>query len=106
MRSTVVDMNNPENQSGLNTPPFAGYRAPAQGGDASFSGGSAPSYTAGPSYAAADFPAPPGVRPVTQTHPLLAPPTAKPKGRLAALLVAASLSAVIGAGAGIGSSSM
>lgn len=49
----------------------------------------------------ADFPAPTGVPPITafQAPQVLA---RKPKGRLGAMLVAASLSAVIGAGAGIG----
>jgi len=52
-------------------------------------------------YTAADFPAPAGVRSVTDTHASTAL-VRKPKGRLTAMLVAASLSAVIGAGAGIG----
>ncbi|GAB3752186.1 trypsin-like peptidase domain-containing protein [Microlunatus parietis] len=66
----------------LNTPPF-GYQPPG-----------AP--TPGPT-TAADFPAPPGVSPVTT----YAPKKARPKA--AVVLVAAMLSAVIGAGAGIGS---
>jgi putative serine protease PepD len=52
-------------------------------------------------YTAADFPAPAGVRPVTDP-PASVALVKKPKGRLTAVLVAASLSAVIGAGAGIG----
>jgi len=83
-------------QPGLNTPPFGeGY--PTGSG---YQPGTVPQGT--PHYTAADFPAPVGVRPVTETHAPVAL-AKKPKGRLAALLVAASLSAVIGAGAGIGS---
>ncbi len=80
-------------QSGLNTPPFGSPAGPR------FEPGS---YPAGaPQYTAADFPAPAGVRPVTETHAPAAL-AKKPKGRLAAMLVAASLAAVVGAGAGIG----
>ena len=83
-------------QPGLNTPPFgAGY--PTGTG---YQPGTAAS--SGPYYTAADFPAPEGVRPVAETHAPVAL-VKKPRGRLAALFVAASLSAVIGAGAGIGS---
>jgi putative serine protease PepD len=55
-----------------------------------------------PSYTGADFPAPVGVQPLARPSAPVAL-TKKPRGRLAALLVAACLSAVIGAGAGIGS---
>jgi putative serine protease PepD len=57
-------------------------------------------------YTGADFPAPPGVRPVAKHAAVPPPPRApatKPRGRAGALITAASLSAVIGAGAGIGS---
>nr|WP_294691819.1 trypsin-like peptidase domain-containing protein [uncultured Friedmanniella sp.] len=53
-------------------------------------------------YAASDFPAPSGVAALTP-QPLGAPRTAQPRRRLGALLAAASLSAVVGAGAGVGS---
>ncbi|HEX8510296.1 MAG TPA: trypsin-like peptidase domain-containing protein [Propionibacteriaceae bacterium] len=57
--------------------------------------------TDSPFYTAADFPAPAGISPVGASGaPVAAAP--RPKGRLASLLVAASLSAVLGAGAGIG----
>ncbi|MET1006974.1 MAG: trypsin-like peptidase domain-containing protein [Propionibacteriaceae bacterium] len=80
--------------SGLNTPPFGGYAGPY------VQPGAVPH--GAPQYTAADFPAPAGVRPVTETHGPVAL-AKKPKGRVAALLVAACLSAVVGAGAGIGS---
>jgi putative serine protease PepD len=65
--------------------------------------GASPYSAAGvPSYTGADFPAPAGVPPLAQPSAPVAL-AKKPKGRLAALLVAACLSAVIGAGAGIGS---
>ena len=56
-----------------------------------------------PGYTAADFPAPAGVAPLP---PAPTAPTAlarRPRRGLGALLVAASLSAVVGAGAGVGS---
>ncbi|HYP45793.1 MAG TPA: trypsin-like peptidase domain-containing protein [Propionibacteriaceae bacterium] len=79
----------------LNSPPFVGHGEGPQFRPSGYD-------TQGPAYTAADFPAPAGVQPVIdwRTPSALA---AKPKGRLATLLVAASLSAVIGAGAGIGS---
>jgi putative serine protease PepD len=83
-----------DQQARLNTPPFGGYQGPSGGYDPRSS-------AAGPYYTGADFPAPAGVRPVLETHAPAAL-TRKPKGRLAALLVAACLSAVVGAGAGIG----
>jgi putative serine protease PepD len=57
-------------------------------------------------YAGTDFPAPAGVRPVAEHAASPPPPRAnatKPRGRAGAIIAAASLSAVIGAGAGIGS---
>ena len=83
-------------QPGLNTPPFGGGYPTGTG----YQPGTAPSST--PYYTAADFPAPAGVRPLAESHAPVAL-AKRPKRRLAALLVAASLSAVIGAGAGIGS---
>jgi putative serine protease PepD len=96
MQSNVVSMNNHEDQSGLNTPPFGGYASGPRVVPGGFQDGRTPQYTA------ADFPAPAGVRPITEMHAPIAL-ARKPKGRLAAMMVAASLSAVIGAGAGIGS---
>jgi putative serine protease PepD len=82
---------------GLSTPPFGSYQDQGyhSGQTQPMPGPSAPYYTG------ADFPAPSGVRPVLETSAPVAL-AKKPRGRLAALLVAASLSAVIGAGAGIG----
>jgi putative serine protease PepD len=109
-----------DDQPGLGTPPFGGYSAagypggsqpatsPAPGGYASE--GYAPEGYGGPQYAptrplagyaAQDFPAPPGVPPL-DPQPVGGVAT-KPRRRLGALVVAASLSAVIGAGAGVGS---
>ena len=57
-------------------------------------------------YSGTDFPAPPGVGPAAE-HAATAPPpgasTQRPRGRAGVVIAAASLSAVIGAGAGIGS---
>jgi len=56
-------------------------------------------------YTGADFPSPTGVRPVAE-HAAASPPRAtatRPRGRAGAIIAAAFLSAVIGAGAGIGS---
>ncbi len=79
-----------DEQYGLNTPPFGPHTPP-------------PGFTPGPvrveGYRGADFPAPAGV-------PALQPATAtgrQPRRGLAGTLVAASLAAVIGAGAGVGS---
>ena len=51
-------------------------------------------------YTDADFPAPAGVGPLGDHRPVVAD---KPRRRAGVLLAAASLSAVLGAGAGIGS---
>ncbi len=79
-------------ESGLSTPPFGNY-PPYQGpqylGDGRLGG-----------YTSADFPAPAGVPPLPPAPVALVNP---PRRRLGPLLVAAALSAVIGAGAGIGS---
>ncbi|HEY5821509.1 MAG TPA: trypsin-like peptidase domain-containing protein [Propionibacteriaceae bacterium] len=78
-------------QHGLNTPPFGypSYQAPQYPDNGRLGG-----------YSAADFPAPAGVPPLGAAPVALA---TRPKRRIGAVLVAASLSAVIGAGAGIGS---
>ena len=55
-----------------------------------------------PGYGAADFPAPAGVAPLPPA-PAATAVARRPRRRLGALLVAASLSAVVGAGAGVGS---
>jgi putative serine protease PepD len=52
-------------------------------------------------YTAADFPAPAGVPPVAE-HPPIPPTASKRRRRMGALLAAASLSAAVGAGVGIG----
>ena len=92
---------NTDDQSGLNTPPFG--KQPQQ----------APHFL--PSgelggYSGSDFPAPAGVPHVSQTPYTSAPDAryqattaTKPPRRLGAILAAASLAAVIGAGAGVGS---
>jgi putative serine protease PepD len=82
-----------DDRPGLSTPPFgnyAGHQGPQY---------YTPDHTA--SYAGADFPAPAGV-PQLSRGAATATAT-KPRRRVGALLAAASLSAVIGAGAGVGS---
>jgi len=79
------------------------YASPQYTGSGYAAPNASPYSVAGvPSYTGADFPAPTGVLPLAQTSAPVAL-VKKPKGRLAPLLVAAFLSAVIGAGAGIGS---
>jgi putative serine protease PepD len=109
-----------DDQPGLGTPPFGGYSAAGYPGgsqpatspapDGYASEGYAPEGYGGPQYAptrplagyaAQDFPAPAGVPPL-DPQPVGGVAT-KPRRRLGALVVAASLSAVIGAGAGVGS---
>jgi putative serine protease PepD len=102
------------NEPGNNTPDFTGNNTP------DFTGNNAPDFRspqfAAPNeeptvtlptgqygtYTGADFPAPPGVRPLT---PNGAPTTVvqRPKRRTGALIVGAALAAVLGAGAGVGS---
>ncbi len=84
-----------EDDQSLNTPPFGGptYHGPQYLPNGHLGG-----------YTGADFPAPAGVPPLTDSALLNRPePVARPKRRLGAILVATSLSAVIGAGAGVGS---
>jgi putative serine protease PepD len=102
------------NQPGNNTPDFTGNNPP------DFTGNNAPDFRSpqftAPSeeptvtlpsgqygtYTGADFPAPPGVRPLT---PNGAPTTVvqRPKRRTGTLIVGAALAAVLGAGAGVAS---
>ncbi len=80
-----------DDQPGLNTPPF-GDQPPY-----------APHFLPGGQlggYSGADFPAPAGVPHLSQTPVAV---ITKPRRRVGALLAAASLAAVIGAGAGVGS---
>ncbi len=98
-------------QPGLVTPPFGyGPYQPAGAGHGPHylpSGGMGgyPSASGGSVGTAADFPAPAGVPRLSEftstSNPT--PTTAKPRRRFGAMLVAASLAAVIGAGAGVGS---
>jgi putative serine protease PepD len=114
-----------DDQPGLGTPPFGGYSSAGYPGDSQPATGPGPDGYAsegyapegyapegygGPhyaptqplaGYAAQDFPAPAGVPPLS-SQPVAGVAT-KPRRRLGALVVAASLSAVIGAGAGVGS---
>lgn len=102
-----------DDQSGLGTPPYGGYSSsypsPGYGG---------PEYLPTPpvtGYSGQDFPAPAGVpplapQPLTPEALSTRPPTGgatalatRPRRRLGTLLAAASLAAVIGAGAGVGS---
>ena len=84
--------------SGLNTPPFSSY-------------GAEPTVPLDrvPGFLPADFPAPAGVPPLPPAGPAgpgngpATATTTRPNRGLATMIVAASLSAVIGAGAGIGS---
>jgi putative serine protease PepD len=89
-------VNNDENQ-GLGTPPFGNAQPPQTHQGPYF----LPSGQLG-GYTGADFPAPQGVPHLSQT-PVPASVATKPRRRAGALLVAASLAAVIGAGAGVGS---
>jgi putative serine protease PepD len=81
-----------EEQSGLNTPPFG--QRPQPHHPYFLPNGHVGGYT--PS----DFPAPAGVPHINQTSVAVA---ARPKRRIGAVFAAASLAAVIGAGAGVGS---
>ncbi len=85
-------MSQPHDPSGLNTPPFYGYGAAHE-----------PTVPIErlPGYGPQDFPAPAGVQPLPAAPTATTTRTSRPG--LAAMLVAASMSAVIGAGAGIGS---
>jgi putative serine protease PepD len=89
-------VNNDENQ-GLGTPPFGNAETQQTHQGPYF----LPSGQLG-GYTGADFPAPQGVPQLRQT-PVTAGMATKPRRRTGSLLVAASLAAVIGAGAGVGS---
>src|SRR4249919_1666771 len=95
-----------QNVPGNNTPDFTGNNAPDFRSPQFAAPNEEPTVTL-PSgqygtYTGADFPAPPGVRPLT---PNGAPTTVvqRPKRRTGALIVGAALAAVLGAGAGVGS---
>jgi putative serine protease PepD len=104
-----------DDQHGLGTPPFGGYPSTGQPAGSepadsrpsysySTDGYGTPQYAPTPpaaGYTSGDFPAPAGV-PTLGAQPFGGVAT-KPRRRLSALVVAASLSAVIGAGAGVGS---
>jgi putative serine protease PepD len=92
---------NTDDQQGLNTPPFG---QPSQQAPHFLPSGELGGYSG------SDFPAPAGVPHVSQTPFAPAPDpmypgrtTTKSPRRLGAILAAASLAAVIGAGAGVGS---
>jgi putative serine protease PepD len=89
---------NPNEQPGNNTPDFKSPQFTASNEETTVA---LPSGQYG-AYTAADFPAPPGVPPLT---PNAAPATGfqRPKRRTGALIVGAALAAVLGAGVGVGS---
>jgi putative serine protease PepD len=82
-------------RSSLNTPPFGAWQ-PDRG--LNFL-----SEHRLPGYTGADFPAPDGVEPLPAATIAATTSAVRPRRRAGALLAAASLSAVVGAGAGIGS---
>ena len=82
-------------------PTFGGYPPAGHQGPQYGPGYDGPTQPLG-GYTAADFPAPAGVAPLAP-QPVAAPGVTRPRRRLGALLAAASLSAVVGAGAGVGS---
>jgi putative serine protease PepD len=94
------------NEPGNNTPDFTGHNAPDFRSPQFAAPNEEPTVTL-PSgqygtYTGADFPAPPGVRPLTPNGA----PTAvlqRPKRRTGTLIVGAALAAVLGAGAGVAS---
>jgi putative serine protease PepD len=94
------------NEPGNNTPDFTGNNAPDFRSPQFAAPNEEPTVTLPTgqygTYTGADFPAPPGVRPLT---PNGAPTTViqRPKRRTGALIVGAALAAVLGAGAGVGS---
>ena len=95
-----------DDQSGLGTPPFSGY--PSNYPTGGYGGPQyVPTQPLG-GYTGSDFPAPAGVPPLGSTVPPVGARGAtalatRPRRRLGGLLAAASLAAVIGAGAGVGS---
>ena len=91
-----------DDKSGLpTTPPSVDSASSVPSGPQYLSGYGGPSQPLG-GYTAADFPAPAGVARLAP-QPVAASVAARPRRRLGALLAAASLSAVVGAGAGVGS---
>ena len=94
-----------DQQHGLNTPPFGAYSASDHGSGSGGSGPYGPPTFGGghppvEGYRGADFPAPAGVEAL---RPAAAGTKSRPRRGLAGTLVASSLAAVIGAGAGVGS---
>jgi putative serine protease PepD len=89
---------NPNEQPGNNTPDFKSPQFTASNEEPTVA---LPSGQYG-AYTAADFPAPPGVPPLTPNAP---PATGfqRPKRRTGAVIVGAALAAVLGAGVGVGS---
>lgn len=97
-----------DDQSGLRTPPFGdypvGYQGPQYDSHGSAYAAPPPDYARTPpvgGYSGTDFPAPTGVPPLTSRPPGAV--ATRPRRRLAPLIAAASLSALVGAGAGVGS---
>lgn len=82
-----------DDRPGLSTPPFGNY--PEHQGPQYYTEERLGGYTS------ADFPAPAGVPPLSGSAPTVLAP--RPRRRFGMLLAAASLSAVVGAGAGVGS---
>jgi putative serine protease PepD len=83
---------NTDERSGLNTPPFGQQATRPDFTDQSRIGG----------YTAADFPAPAGVPLVTEIPPATAAPAKRRRG-FGTVIAASALSAVLGAGFGVGS---
>jgi putative serine protease PepD len=80
---------NPDDRPVLNTPPFGPQQQPDLTDDGRIRG-----------YTAADFPAPAGVPPLTETRPIADAP--KRRGGFGLVVATAALAAVVGAGAGVG----
>lgn len=95
-----------DDQPGLPTPPLGSYSSGGYSGPQYLPSDYAAAQPAAPQPAAgynpADFPAPAGVPPLAP-QPLVSGVATKPRRRVGVLFAAASLSAVIGAGAGVGS---
>jgi putative serine protease PepD len=94
--SSGTPISNRNDQPGLGTPPFGRYAYPPSSAPYVLPVGRLGGYTS------ADFPAPAGVLPMMENQVPVALKT-RSGGRIGTLIAAVSLSAVIGAGAGIGS---
>ena len=93
-----------DEQRGLNTPPFGPYAGDQRSTDP-WARQAAPGYPPHApigGYTGADFPAPAGV-PTLSSAPAATAVAERPRRRLGSTLVAATLAAVVGAGAGVGS---